>query len=164
MEQAYRKGNLDIKLRPALVSRWARSCGDISSPAHIEDVGKFGEEWRAWYRSLLPKSRVGRKSWPPLKKAPADALEWDDLQKGSKGGFVILLVSLSWWMAQAATKKDKDTLSAVLKEVLFCVRQLAAKAAEDDSSNLHKCSQGPGTRQLSAKRYLQMFCYSSPLI
>ncbi len=104
--------------------------------------------------SLLPVSRIGKKGWPPLKRAPVDPAEWENLKKGSKKGFVLLLVGLSWWATQATTKKDRDMVSTALKDVLFVVRQLATKAAaESDTSVLRKRSR---VSKLASKRYLQI--------
>ncbi len=104
--------------------------------------------WKGWYLSLLPKSRVSQKGWPPLKKGPTDPLEWASLRKGSTKGLVLLLVSLSWWEAQATTKKYRSMASVALKDVLLVVRQLAAHVSDDDTSPLHKRARGPENSRL----------------
>ncbi len=76
--------------------------------------------------------------WPLLKNVPTDSREWSDLKRGSTQGFVLLLVTLSWWEAQATRKKDKLMVMSALQDVLFVVRQLAAQVSEDDTSALHK--------------------------
>ncbi len=91
---------------------------------------------------MLPKIRLGLKDWPPLERVPTDPQEWKELKKGSTKGFIILLVSLSWWEAKSTTKKDKMMVSSALKDILFVVRQLAAQVS-DDTSVLHKRARGP---------------------
>lgn len=66
---------------------------------------------------------------------PKDLQGWADLRKGSRQGFVILLLSLSWW---AARTTKKMLLSAVLKDVLLIVQQLAENVSEHDTSVLRK--------------------------
>ncbi len=146
-------GDLDNKLRPSVVNRWARSSGDIASLPQIEDIDQYGADLRSWYKSILPKVRVGRREWPPLKAVPTDPRDWDDLRKGSRKGVVILLLSLSWWDAQATTKKDRKALSSVLKDVLFVMRQLAANVSEDDTAILRKRVRGPDPMLPPVKRY-----------
>jgi hypothetical protein len=137
-EQAYSKGMIALKLQPSVLSRWAKSSGDIATSPHIDNIEEFGTELRSWYMSMLPEIRVGRKNWLPLKKIPADPLEWDGLRKGSRSGFVLLLVALSWWIGQATRKKDKDMAQAVLRDVLFVVRELLANASDSDKCVLCK--------------------------
>lgn len=108
--------------------------GDVASLPHIKNVEDYGIQWQAWYMSMLPEIRVGRQEWPPLKKVPTDLHAWDDLRKGSKTGFVILLLGLSWWVAQA---KKKTTVSSALKDMLFVVEQLINNVS-DDTSVSHK--------------------------
>lgn len=91
----------------------------------------------------MPESRFGRKDWPPLKRGPSNLLEWASLKKGSKQGLVMLLMSLSWWDAQATRKADRTLVSSALKDVLFVMRQLVANESEDDSSALRKRARGP---------------------
>ncbi len=92
-----------------------------------------------------------------MKKVPVDLADWDGLRKGSKKGFVLLLVGLSWWVTQATKKKDKNMASTAIHEVLFVVRQLAAKAPENDESVLRKRARGPEPRRASLKRLLHTF-------
>ncbi len=141
-EQAYHKGELDAKLRPSFVSRWARTSGDVTSPPHIDDMESYCTSWRVWYLSVLPKSRVGQKGWPPLKRGPTDPLEWDSLRKGSTKGLALLLVSLSGWEGQATKTKHKSLASVALKDLLFVVQQLAAHISDNDTSSLHKRARG----------------------
>lgn len=159
-EKSYHKGALDVRLRPSHVARWVRSSGDIASSPHIENIGKYGADWKVWYTSMMPISQAGRKAWPPLKKAAADPVEWNGLKKGSKRGFVLLLVSLSWWASQATMKRDKEMVSSALKEVLFVVQQLAAESSETDTSSLHKRTCGPEKRRVSLKRYVFLLSVS----
>ncbi len=118
----------------------------------IDNIEEYGVNWRSWYTSMLPKCRVGQKDWPPLKRVPTDCGEWESLRKGSKRGFVDLLVSLSWWEAQATRKKDKEMVSAALKDVLFVVRELAANEPEDDTSLLRKRTRGTEVKLPQLKR------------
>ncbi len=103
--------------------------------------------------SLMPKSRVGQRAWPPLKKIPVNPVEWEGLMKGSTKGFVVLLVSLSWWETQATKKKHKSMAAAALDDVLLVLRQLAAHDPGDDTSLLPKHARGAeNSRQAPAKR------------
>lgn len=102
--------------------------------------------------SLLPRSRVGRKSWPPLKRGPSDPLEWDEMRKGSKKGLVLLLVGLSWWIVQATKKRDKLMATQAVNDVLYAMRQLAAHASKDDTPVLHKRARGQDSMLLPLKR------------
>jgi hypothetical protein len=131
--------------------RWAKSSGDVTLPPKIDDLETYGISWKAWYMSVMPKNRVGQKSWPPLRK-PVDPIEWDCLRKGSKKGFVELLMSLSWWEAQATRKKHKSTVETALQDVLYVVRQLAAHEPGDDSSTLHKRARGPDDSSVPPRR------------
>ncbi len=109
---------------------------------HIEDIESYGANWQTWYMSILPNSRVGQRHWPPLKQALKDLRDWKDLMKGSKQGVVMLLLSLSWWDAQATKKKERSMVSSALQDIVFVVRQLAANLS-DDTSVLHKRARCP---------------------
>ncbi len=99
--------------------------------------------------SMLPECRVGHREWPLLKQLPADPRGWDNLMKGSRQGFVILLLSLSWWAARATKKK---VLSSVLDDMLFVVRELAKNVSANDTSVSHKRARGSISALPTSKR------------
>lgn len=103
----------------------------------------FSTGWKAWYMSLQPQSRVGQKAWPPLKNALVDSTEWDGLRKGLRKGFVLLLISLSWWEAQVTMKKQQSMMVSALQDVLLVMQQLAVHDSSDDTLLLHKHARGP---------------------
>lgn len=86
---------------------------------------------------MLPACQVGCCKWPLLEQVPADLCGWDDLMKVSKQGFVILLLTLSWWAAQATKKK---ILLSVLNDVLFVIWQLLENVSANDTLVSHKCA------------------------
>ena len=93
--ETLREGVLDLQDAPVILKTWVGKDKDLEFSPHIKDVGEYGVEWRRWWKSLQPQSRIGACEWPLL-KVGWSIEGWDGLSKGSLDGFVLILVSLIW--------------------------------------------------------------------
>ncbi|KAI0043518.1 hypothetical protein FA95DRAFT_1462146, partial [Auriscalpium vulgare] len=87
--------------RPPAVGHWvARKREFNKTPSIIEDVRKYGKEWRDWWIALQPEWRGT--TWPLRRSGGTASEAWGETAKGGRNGFEILLVSSTWWYRLAA--------------------------------------------------------------
>jgi hypothetical protein len=101
----------------------------------LDDPKNFGLRWWDWWHSLQPKSRI--RKYQSCSTSLALEMDWSDLQKPGRNGFLLIMISLVWW--GSASNRDRSWLAAVadITEVLTCMRNasgeiLANKASKGD--------------------------------
>ena len=76
---------------------------------------KYTTQWHTWWITLQLAWRGA--VWP-LKRTPGQTEGWDDIAKGGKNGFLIILLSLSWWVLKAEGDVEKREGESVIEETL----------------------------------------------
>lgn len=103
-------------IRPPEIAAWMKN-GRRWKDMELVDHEKFGRQWWAWWLSLQPSSRNGDE--PAL---PTVDMDWSQLRKPGKNGFLLLMISLVWW--GKASNARGGWLSAVVEvtNVLRCLQ------------------------------------------
>jgi hypothetical protein len=108
-----RKNRLTNKSRPQHVYDWMQRHRIWDKAPPIDKASEFGALWKGWWSVLQPNWRV-MDSWPLSREGDVKE-SWHDLMKGGGNGFVLILLSLSWWMMR---EKD-ETRATVESSVAF---------------------------------------------
>ena len=134
-------------LRPPEISKWMKN-GRQPKEMDITDTEKFGQRWRNWWHSLQPKSRVSDKR---SSAQPMSNMDWSQLRKPSKNGFLLIMVSLMWW--GKGSDQDTDWMHAVadVTAVLSCINN-SVKSLEPTIPQTAQTIANPGRPQRSLKR------------
>ncbi|KLO05317.1 hypothetical protein SCHPADRAFT_792897, partial [Schizopora paradoxa] len=88
--------------RPPAVLFWSKRGKPkaLVPTSELGDLGRFKDDWHAWYLGLMPAWRsagmVGPVAWP-LSRAVPDGEQWTDIRKGGRSGIFTVLVTLFWW-------------------------------------------------------------------
>jgi len=109
-----RKTRLSNKSRPQQVSDWMQRHRMWDKAPPIDKASEFGAMWNGWWMTLQPEWRV-TDSWPLAQTGPVEE-GWETLMKGGGNGFVLILLSLSWWMMREIDETRGMTESAVAFE------------------------------------------------
>ena len=134
-----------MKQSPEIVRAWIKSNGDIYSAPSIDEIASYGSGWRAWWKALQPKGRIGAREWPLLKRGWVDGSEWEQLKKGSTHGFIVLLVTLLWWDENAKTALERKVFDSTLEDVHFVIKHLV-EASDGGQMRSRKRSRVEGRR------------------
>src|ERR1700691_159190 len=92
----------------------------------MDKASEFGATWKGWWKVLQPEWRIpdndGDCQW--ARDGPANE-GWAKLMKGGGNGFVLVLLSLSWWMMRERdeTRKTVESLSA-FEDVAWVLQQM----------------------------------------
>jgi hypothetical protein len=118
-----RKNRLTNKSRPQQVYDWMqrRRLWDKAPP--VDKSSEFGALWKVWWALLQPEWRVV--DIGPLLCKESVHKGWGDLMKGGGNGFVLVILSLSWWMMR---EKDETRAtvesSAAFEDVEWALQQM----------------------------------------
>jgi hypothetical protein len=110
-----RKIRLTNQLRPQQLSDWMQRHRLWDKAPPVEKASEFGAVWKGWWKALQPEWRIaGDGSWPLIRDGPAGEV-WSKLLKGGSNRFVLVLLSLSWWMMREKdeTRKTAESSSAL---------------------------------------------------
>jgi hypothetical protein len=91
----------------------------------MDKAAEFGALWKAWWKILQPEWRGANDgNWPLVREGP-EVREWAKLMKGGGNGFVLVLLSLSWWMMRERdeTRKTVESSSA-FEDVAWVLQQM----------------------------------------
>jgi hypothetical protein len=104
--------------RPPEIAAWMKK-GRRWKDMEIDDIETFSQQWWEWWSSLQPEQRI-RNGQDSLTAARRD-MDWSDLHKPGKNGFLLIMVSLVWW--GNTSNMDESWLKAVLDvtSVLCCM-------------------------------------------
>jgi hypothetical protein len=118
-----RKIKLTNKSRPQQVSDWMQRHRLWDKAPPIDKASEFGAMWKGWWMSLQPGWRVVD-SWPFAQTGPIEE-GWEALMKGGGNGFVLILLSLSWWMMRERDETRGMTESTTaFEDVQWALQQM----------------------------------------
>lgn len=107
-----------VGVRPPEIASWMknrRPWKDIE----IEDAEVFGHQWWNWWFLLQPGTRTCDENGKQL--SPAINMDWSDIEKPGKNGFLLVMMALVWW--GRASNAGGGWLEAVkdVSKVLHCI-------------------------------------------
>jgi hypothetical protein len=118
-----RKNRLTNKSRPQQVYDWMQRHRLWDKAPPMDKSSEFGALWKVWWALLQPEWRIVD-SLPLLRKESVNE-GWENLMKGGGNGFVLVILSLSWWMMQ---EKDETRAivesSAAFEDVEWALQQM----------------------------------------
>jgi len=82
-------------VRPPEIAVWMKNRRPWKD-VEIKDTGIFSRQWWAWWLSLQPKSRICG-SGADDNLLPTLEMDWSQLQKPGKNGFLLMMLALVWW-------------------------------------------------------------------
>ncbi|KAI0308681.1 hypothetical protein OF83DRAFT_1073143, partial [Amylostereum chailletii] len=97
--------------RPDEMGWWLKRKLIFEKPPTIASLSKFGEVFHMWWISMQP-TWCGVE-WPLKQDGPVNEA-WEDLTHGSSNGFVIVIIMLLWWGAQAKDSGEKREVESAL--------------------------------------------------
>lgn len=104
--------------RPPEISVWMKNRRPWKD-MEVADKETFGQQWWSWWSSLQPDSRTPSDE-------PTIHMDWGKLQKAGRNGFLLIMLSLTWW--GKASERDGQWLEAVA-EVSMVLRCMGASSA-----------------------------------
>lgn len=72
---------------------------------------------------MQPGCRIKGNEWPLLRPSVAEE-SWTELMKGGQNGFLLVLLSLSWWLGATKLEKDRKDCLAAVDDVNWVLQQL----------------------------------------
>ena len=118
-----RKNRLTNKSRPQQVYDWMQRHRLWDKAPPMDKSSEFGALWKVWWALLQPEWRIVD-SLPLLRKESVYE-GWVNLMKGGGNGFVLVILSLSWWMMR---EKDETRAivesSAAFEDVKWALQQM----------------------------------------
>jgi hypothetical protein len=86
----------------------------------LEDPKQFGQQWWDWWHSLQPKTWIC--SQQNYQTSPTPEMDWSDLHKPGKNGFLLIMMSLIWW--GAVSNQEGNWVAAIVDvtDVLTCMQ------------------------------------------
>jgi hypothetical protein len=108
-----RKNRLTNQSRPQQIGDWMQRHRLWDKAPPMDKSSEFGALWKGWWTVLQPEWRVVD-SWPLAREGPVKE-GWENLMKGGGNGFVLVILSLSWWMM----KEKDETRATVQSSVAF---------------------------------------------
>ena len=86
-----------------------------SNDQEIKDIAEFGRVFDAWWFDLQPATHVKGGHLLPA----TDEINWRKINKAGKGGFVLVMLTLTWWrVACGETSSEWDLAVGDIIEVL----------------------------------------------
>jgi hypothetical protein len=144
-----RKNRLTNKSRPQQLHDWMQRHRLWDKAPPMDKASEFGALWKGWWTVLQPEWRI-IDSWPFARTGPVEE-GWKSLMKGGGNGFVLVMLSLSWWMMR---EKDETRAtvesSAAFEDVEWALQQmlqiLRARQGGDEDSQGMEGEGDPNTR------------------
>jgi hypothetical protein len=111
------------KIRPPEIGVWMKN-RRLWKDVVILDKGEFGRQWWDWWISLQPGSRTCTDRNNVA--LPTVDMDWSNLRKPGKNGFLLIMLSLVWWGKVSDT--DSEWLKAVtdVTAVLSCMHDASS--------------------------------------
>jgi hypothetical protein len=139
-----RKIRLTNQSRPQQLSDWMQRHRMWDKAPPVEKASEFGATWRGWWKILQPQWRISDDECGGslVRNGPSDE-KWPNLLKGGGNGFVLVLLSLSWWMMSEKdeSRKAEESSSAfedvqwVLQQMVRVLRTQHEQGSEEDHEN-----------------------------
>ena len=128
-------------IRPSEIAIWMKN-GRQWQDADIIDLDRFGRQWWAWWHSLQPKSRICDEGDPQL---PTSKMDWSDLRKPGKNGFLLIIISLVWWGKTSG--QDEHWMKAIsdVTAVLLCLNSISGHIADKPKVKISSAANAAGS-------------------
>lgn len=115
--------------RPDAVRDWIKGARKLDKVPKGIAVAVFMDDWRGWYRGLMPDWRLinihPKKNWPLRRDVHSDE-EWVNVRKGERNGLFLLLLSLSWWkQITEPGSEERDQYESALEDFAWLLPQLS---------------------------------------
>jgi hypothetical protein len=81
----------------------------------------YAARWKKWWIGMQPKVRI-TSEWPPS-RVVSDDTAWDVLRRVGTTGFIIVMMTLSWW-GKAATGVDDESFQVAVAEVNWVLEKM----------------------------------------
>ena len=122
-----RKIRLTKDLRPQQLSDWMQRHRLWDKAPPMDKASEFGAMWKAWWKTLQPEWRIpddDPHQWPLVRDLPLNE-QWQKLVKGGSNGFVLILLSLTWWMMREKDESRKTVeSSSAFADVQWVLEQM----------------------------------------
>jgi hypothetical protein len=135
---------------PCEIAMWMKG-GRHWKDVELADKERFGQQWWDWWCSLQPKSRVPTDHRMFHSISPTVDMDWSDLRKPGRNGFLLIMIVLVWW--GKASNREGSWLKAVADvfEVLTCI-QKASKGTAPKNNPLCGSSAANAAGTVTSKR------------
>lgn len=120
--QDSKKVKLTTTGRPQELADWIQRRRPLESPPPINDASMFGECWRAWWKSMQPGTRGGE-GWP-LERTVEVSEEWSKLLKGGLNGFMLVPLTIVWWMKAPQVVSKREECLQALADVAWVLEEM----------------------------------------
>ena len=121
-----RKIRLTKDLRPQQLSDWMQRHRLWDKAPPVDKASEFGATWKAWWKILQPEWQIPDDThpWPLVRDLPPNE-RWQKLVKGGRNGFVLVLLSLTWWMMREKDESRKTVeSSSAFTDVQWVLEQM----------------------------------------
>jgi hypothetical protein len=149
-----RKIRLTKESRPQQLSDWMQRHRLWDKAPPMDKASEFGALWRGWWKVLQPEWRTANDDgWPLVREGPSSE-PWAKLMKGGGNGFVLLLLSLSWWMVREKDETRRTTeSSSAFEDVKWVLQQMvqvlrAQRESSDQRDDRDDEGEDPNTRPM----------------
>ena len=149
-----RKIRLTKDLRPQQLSDWMQRHRLWDKAPPMDKASEFGATWKGWWRILQPEWRIPEDDahqWPLVRDLPLNE-RWPKLVKGGGNGFVLVLLSLTWWMMRERDESGKTVeSSSAFADVQWVLEQMvqmlrAQREQGGEGENEVEDEEDPNTR------------------
>ena len=123
----------------------------------VPELGKakeFAITWREWYVGLQDPAR-GR--WP-LKRDKKEVYNWDKLNKGSRNGFGLVLVSLAWWRTVLRTEAEHKEFYGAIEEVSWTLQRMLSMGQVSEEGTKRQREEERKANEDDGKRKRYVVC------
>jgi hypothetical protein len=129
---------------------WLKNGCKYSSLSKVENISEFSKSWWAWWKDLQPE-------WHSMSDGslsqhlPDHDEKWVHICKGGANGFVMLILTLAWWLVALDGNIEEDNFSIALQDfgwVLDCVLTF--------KQSLKRPLDGPDSGNHNKKRYVKI--------
>ena len=109
----------------------------------IGNTTKYATQWHAWWTGLQPAWRGI--AWPLTRMSVPNKM-WDKVRKGGKNGFLMILLSLGWWISAAENDIDKREVASAIEDVEWVMGELTKEprrqkwGVQDDEQLAEGCT------------------------
>ncbi|KAI0040345.1 hypothetical protein FA95DRAFT_1502991 [Auriscalpium vulgare] len=118
--------NLSTTDRPTQVKFWTNRGRQFDKPPTVGKAKEFAALWRKWWVGLQPEWRGT--TWPLARPASVPTDGWGEVLKGGSNGFIIILITLSWWCGASKTQSEQNEWASAIEDVGWVLTHLVGLA------------------------------------
>jgi hypothetical protein len=106
--------------KPAEISYWQKAHRPWKDqPLRNKTLAQFLVDWWAWWKSLQPATRISDAGCDLV--APSVGMDWSSLRKSGRNGFLLVMLSLTWWGKFSALDEKWRLAVADVTAALRCL-------------------------------------------